>query len=121
MSQKNKSQIKVLYDQGSQKTLIFQDLVDGVKLKSSGTVILQLSAFISEDQGRDYQLVKITVKTGRKYIRMEAVVKDTLPNNLRTDGLGKCLTYLKDQQVKVFDPDLTDHINKIDLLIGADF
>ena len=28
---------------------------------------------------------------------------------------------MKDQQVKVFDHDLTDHINKIDLLIGADF
>ena len=89
-------------------------------MKSSGTVILQLSGFISEDQRRDYQLVKITVKTGRKYTRMEAVVKDTLPNNLRTDGLGKCLTYFKDQQFKVSDPDLTDHTDKIDLLIGAD-
>ena len=48
-------------------------------------------------------------------------MKDTLPNNLRTDGLGKCLPYLNDQQIKLSDPDLTDHIDKIDLRIGAAF
>ena len=120
---KNKSQIKakVLYDQGSQRTFISQDLVDKLNLKPIGKINLQLSGFLSEDVRKEYPLVKVTVKTGRKYTRLVAVVKDNLPSNLRTDGLEKCLTYLKQQGIKLSDPDMTDHIGKIDLLIGADY
>ena len=49
---------RVLYDQGSQRTLISQSLINKFNLKPGSTIQLQLSGFISEIERKEYQIVK---------------------------------------------------------------
>ena len=111
---------KVLYDQCSQRTFIKKSLVDRLNLKPCGTINLKLSGFLEDDTMKEHQLVKFTLRTGSKYTRLVAVVRENLPKNIRTDGLKKCLDYLKKCNIKTSDPSLTDSIDEVDVMIGAD-
>ena len=117
---KMQTKVRVLYDQCSQRTFIKKSLVDRLNLKPCGTINLKLTGFLEEDTMKEHQLVKFTLRTGSKYTRLVAVVRENLPKNIRTDGLKKCIDYLRKCNIKTSDPYLTDSIDEVDVMIGAD-
>ncbi|XP_069164575.1 uncharacterized protein [Procambarus clarkii] len=71
-----------LFDQGSQKTFISQQLVDQLKLKPIARVNLNISGFLTNSGPRDYQVVKVLVHLGGCTSPIQAIVVDKIPSDV---------------------------------------
>ena len=77
------------FDQGSQRSFISESLSEELQLKVSTTVKLQLSGFTGEKEEMEYQVVKPSVRLGRRIKKISTVVFKNLPSKIQTPGLKK--------------------------------
>lgn len=111
-----------LFDQGSQKTFISQQLVDQLKLKPIARVNLNISGFLTNSGPRDYQVVKVLVRLGGCTSPIQAIVVDKIPSDLHVTGLAQTVKFLKRSGIRLADHKInTDCLNDVGILIGADF
>lgn len=95
--------------------------VNHLNLQPRGTINLKLTGFLNTEW-REHYLVQFTVRTVRVYtLGYRLYLRETLSNNMRIDGLRKCLDYFKDQNIRTLNPNLTDTVREVHLMTGADF
>ncbi|XP_069160619.1 uncharacterized protein [Procambarus clarkii] len=92
-----------LFDQGSQKTFISQQLVDQLKLKPITRVNLNISGFLTNSGPRDYQVVKVLVHLGGSTSPIQAIVVDKIPSDLHVTGLAQTIKFLKRSGIRLAD------------------
>ncbi|XP_069180540.1 uncharacterized protein [Procambarus clarkii] len=110
-----------LFDQGSQKTFITQQLVDELNLKPTKSVRLNISGFLSNSGPRDYKVVKVLVRLGSSTSPIQAVVVDKLPTDLQVTGLARTARHLKRNRMRLADYKInSDCLTDVGILIGAD-
>lgn len=108
------------FDQGSQRTFISKIFADALNLKPCGQVDLKISGFVGDLESQTYDLVNFTVRSGSKFMRLQAIVMENLPKNVKMDGMEGLVRYLRDKQVNLMDPTVGNMVEVIDLLVGAD-
>lgn len=55
---------------------------------------LQVKGFLGNSTYQDYDVVNITIKLGRIFVRMQALSTDHFPNKVTVHGLTKVTKYL---------------------------
>ena len=112
---------KALLDSGSQKTFIKNTVATELGLKPVGKVNLTVEGFLVDSGNQEYDVVNLTVKLGRSYHRIQALVTDRLPQQLQVLGMTKVTKYLKDK-IRLVDPNInSDQFSDLGLLIGMDY
>ena len=112
---------KALLDSGSQKTFIKNTVATELGLKPVGKVNLTVEGFLVDSGNQEYDVVNLTVKLGRSYHRIQALVTDRLPQQLQVLGMTKVTKYLKDKIRLVYPNINSDQFSDLGLLIGMDY
>lgn len=111
---------RALLDTGSQRTFILDTLAKDLGLKPVGKVKLKVEGFLKDGTFKDYDVVNLSIKLGRKYHRLQALLTERLPQNLTVLGIQRVTKHLRNK-VHLTDPEIeSDHINDLGLLIGMD-
>ncbi|XP_069159460.1 uncharacterized protein [Procambarus clarkii] len=101
INRKSRVNTRGLFDQGSQKTLITQQLVEQLKLKPAKRVRLNISGFLTNCEPREYQVARVLVRLGSSTNSVQAVVVDKLPSDLQVTGLARTAKYLRRNRMRV--------------------
>ena len=90
-------------DECSQRTFISQSAVDQLKLKPVARVTLDLKGFLATQSGELCDVVRLTVKMGASYRKIDAVVRKDLGIKIITPGLKATADTLRNLGVKLAD------------------
>ncbi|XP_069163482.1 uncharacterized protein [Procambarus clarkii] len=111
-----------LFNQGSQKTFITQQLVEQLKLKPAKRVKLSISGFLTNSGPREYQVVKILVRLGSSTNSILAAVVDKLPSDLQVTGIVHTAKYLRRNLMRLaYHKINSDSLIDVGILIVADY
>ena len=112
---------RVFFDQGSQKTFISQSLAKRLKLRVTDKVKLQLSGFTGTAEEQEYDVVRPSIKLGRRVKSVTAVVIKDLPSNITTPGLKRTVQKLA-RSCTLADRNITsDTVDHIGIIIGSEY
>lgn len=98
-------------------------MTQGHNARSSANIdteTVEITSFSGRAEIVRCKTVWFTIKDGPKFIRIEALVKDTLPYAIKVQRLTNCVASFQKQGVKLFDGGLTDSIQEIELMLGSD-
>ena len=113
--------VRVLFDQGSQKSLITKCLADKLKLDTVATIGYNLGSLHGQSRQK-YDVVKPLIRIGARALVIFALVVDNLPQPIHTPGLMNTVVKLKREKYRLADKHLTsDTVDNIQLFIGGDF
>lgn len=65
---------KALIDTGSQKTFIKDSTTKVLGLKPVGKVKLKVKGFLKNGESKDFEVVNVTIKLERKFVRLHALI-----------------------------------------------
>ena len=109
----------MLFDQGSQVTLISKQYVEKLHLKANGTKLMQICGVTGEGKNELYKTYSLNIHTNEGIINITAIAYDTLPV-IEMPGYNRILDNLKSEYKNLADyPHNADLIN-VELLLGCD-
>lgn len=113
--------VHALFDLGSQRTFILKSVVDRLDLSVVSSVNLSISGFNKKVDARNYEVVKFSVTSDDDIINSEAVVIESLPDNISMKGRSNLVGKLRHRGIRLADDtDNCDNFTDIGVLIGAD-
>ena len=86
---------RALLDTGSQRTFILASLVKDLRLKPITHVQLKVEGFLRGSETKTFDVVNISLKMGRKYFRVKALVTDYMPQHVTIHGLTEASNHLR--------------------------
>ena len=107
---------RALLDQGAQQTFICKDVAKGCV--ETGTRVMKIDGFRSKGKPEELQTVDVNIATENKVVTIEAVVVDSMPENVSVTGEADIEKELRAKGRKLADDSTVNY--KIGLLIGAD-
>ena len=120
-SRKLRKVIRLLFDQGAQKSLIVRSLAEELHLPVVDKVPYSLGS-LHGNTVQSYDVVKVLVRIGARARIVYALVVDNLPDVIHTPGLMNVVSKLKASKINLADMHLvSDHIAEIQMFIGGDF
>ena len=109
----------MLFDQGSQVTLISKTYVEKLHLKANGTKLMQICGVTGEGENKLYKKYPISIHTNEGLINITAIAYDNLPI-IEMPGYNKIIDNLKTECKNLADyPRNVDLVN-VELLLGCD-
>lgn len=116
-----KCKIRALFDLGSQRTFILNNISSYLDLKTVNKVNLAIDGFCSKIGSKMYDIVQFKIYTNNEEIISDAVVVDKLPNNLFMPGRSNFIKNILEDGIKLADSTVdSDRFSDICLLVGAD-
>ena len=85
---------KVLFDQGSQVTLISNKFIKKFNLKSNGSKEMKICGVTGEGQSREYKTYPISIQTNDGIVNVNAIAYDNLPI-IQMPGYNKIISNLR--------------------------
>ena len=111
---------KVLFDQGSQISLVSKKFVNTHKLKSNGAKEIVISGVTGKGVSKMHKIYPISIKTNEGLVKITAIAFDKLPT-IQMPGYSKVINKLKTKCDNLASyPSSPDMVN-IELLIGCDY
>ena len=112
----------ILFDEGSQRSFITQELADSLLLKPHKTEDISLAAFgASQSHYKSMAVATVNVKTqSKEYVPISVLVVPTIAVPLKLSATSKVRTLPYLQGLQLAHPVIIDSDFNISLLIGAD-
>ena len=117
----HKSEVRVLFDQGSQRSFILKSLVNQLQLEPVGSAVLDIDGFDSSSNNGQYDIVSVNFHTAtNEVIPIKVTVVDKLPNRVSMPGFQEAVRLIKAKGMVPADPANTSVFSDVSILIGAD-
>ena len=113
-------QVRVLFDQGAQITLVRRSFANLLKLKPVRQIYFAMSGINQTKEPALYDVVTLTLLWGTQYIPLDAVVTDNFPDSFMARGLSKAALNLRLSGVVLADHYPSDVVDCIQVLVGCD-
>ncbi len=111
---------KVLFDQGSQVTLISNTFVNQFQLKSNGSKVMRICGVTGEGVSKKHKTYPISIQTNDGVVNITAIAYDTLPT-IQMPGYNKVINNLKNECDNLAKYPLNSDVVGIELLLGCDY
>ena len=111
---------KVLFDQGSQVTLISNKFVNHFQLKSNGSKEMRICGVTGEGVSKKHKTYPISIQTNDGVVNINAIAYDTLPT-IQMPGYNKVINNLKKECNNLAKYPLNSDVVGIELLLGCDY
>ena len=112
---------RALLDNCSQSTFILKKLANYLNLEICDEINLEIDGFESVGKLKNYDVVKLNVKTNTGVVNIRAVVVNNLPTRVTMNGRSELIKKLKNSQnLDLADDSLGDVINNLELIVGMD-
>ena len=118
-SDKGDKKIRILFDQGSQKTFVTKEQAEQCEFRTVKNENLTLDGFQNRGNTKCYKVVEIPIIVKSEIITITAVVIDSLPERINIDGLLDFNRKLQEKGYIMADVSYADTCS-IDVLIGGD-
>ena len=113
--------VRAFFDVGSQVSCITPELAKKLVRPKEKLVKVRLRAFGHDPEDYEGSTVQVPIQLGSKRLRIRALVTDRAKIGIQVPGLEAAARHLKEHHVRLADPQVTDEIDDVQLVIGADY